>query len=129
MKTLEAAKAMKLSAKNLLDLRIIDEIISEPLGGAHRDQDSIAGDIKHSIIKNLRVFENLSKDEVYDQRKTKFLQIGRDQGFKKASSLNDVGLSYQETVVEKIKYHIIKNKLVYLGIALVLLAVLATLTN
>jgi len=128
-KSLEAAEAMKLTAKDLLKFGIIDEIIPEPLGGAHRDPETIASDIKQSIIRNLKIFENLSKDEVYDQRKTKFLQIGRDQGFKKASSLNDVGLSYQETVVEKIKYHIIKNKLVYLGIALVLLAVLATLTN
>ena len=64
---------MKLTAKDLLKLGIIDEIIPEPLGGAHRDPETIALDIKQSIIKNLKSFENLSKDEVYDQRKTKFL--------------------------------------------------------
>ena len=42
---------MKLTAKDLLDLKIIDEIIPEPLGGAHRDPELIASDIKHSIIK------------------------------------------------------------------------------
>ena len=37
-----------------LKLKIIDEVIPEPLGGAHRDPDSIAEDIKHSILKNLK---------------------------------------------------------------------------
>ena len=80
-KSLEAADAMKLTAKDLLKLKIIDEVIPEPLGGAHRYPDTIASDIKHSIIKNLKSFENFSKDEIYDHRKAKFLQIGRDQGF------------------------------------------------
>ena len=50
-KSLQAAEAMKLTAKDLLKLGVIDEIVSEPLGGAHRDPESIAGDIKHAIIK------------------------------------------------------------------------------
>ena len=41
-------------SENLLKLKIIDEVIPEPLGGAHRDPESIAADIKHSIIKNLK---------------------------------------------------------------------------
>ena len=80
-KSLQAAEAMKLTAKDLLKLKIIDEVIPEPLGGAHRDPESIAADIKHSIIKNLKNFENYSKDQIYDHRKSKFLQIGRTQGF------------------------------------------------
>ena len=40
-KMLDAAKAMKLSAKDLLDLQIIDEIVDEPVGGAHRDRNFI----------------------------------------------------------------------------------------
>ena len=88
---------MKLTAKDLLKLKIIDEVIPEPLGGAHRDQDSIALDIKNSIIKNLKNFENFSKEEIYDHRKSKFLQIGRDQGFSKSSNLSDGGLSYKES--------------------------------
>ena len=80
-KSLQAAEAMKMTAKDLLNLGIIDEIIPEPLGGAHRNPESIAEDIKHSIVKNLRSFENLSKEEVYDHRKTKFLKIGRNKGF------------------------------------------------
>ena len=118
-KSLQAAEAMKMTAKDLLNLGIIDEIISEPLGGAHRDPESIANEVKHSIKKNLHSFENFSKEEVYDHRKTKFLKIGRDQGFNKSSNLDDIGLSYKESGIQKIKIHIVKNKLIYTGIGLV----------
>ena len=64
-KSLEAAEAMKLTAKDLLNLGIIDQVISEPLGGAHRDPESIAIDIKNSIIKNLNSFKNFSREEVF----------------------------------------------------------------
>ena len=47
-KSLEAADAMKLTAKELLKLGIIDEVIEEPLGGAHRDYKEMAGKIKKS---------------------------------------------------------------------------------
>ena len=68
--------------------------------GAHRDPESIAEDIKSSIIKNLKSFESLSKEEIYDHRKSKFLQIGRDQGFSKSSNLEG-GLSYNDTNIQK----------------------------
>ena len=109
---------MKLTAKDLLKLGVIDEIISEPLGGAHRDPESIAADIKHSIMKNLKSFENFSKDEIYDHRKTKFLQIGRDQGFNKSTNLDGGGLSYKGSSLQKFTSHIDKNKLVYGGLTL-----------
>ena len=50
-KTLEAAKAMKLSAKDLFNLKVIDEIIDEPAGGAHRDKDLTLENIKSAIEK------------------------------------------------------------------------------
>jgi acetyl-CoA carboxylase carboxyl transferase subunit alpha len=121
-KSLQAAEAMKLTAKDLLKLGVIDEIISEPLGGAHRDSESIAMNIKQSIIKNLKIFENLSKEEIYDHRKAKFLQIGRDQGFSKSSSLNEGGLSYKETILHKLFSHMDKNKLIYSGLGLMMIA-------
>ena len=52
-KTLEAAEAMKLSSKDLLDLGVIDEVISEPLGGAHRDKDLCINNVRDSLKKNL----------------------------------------------------------------------------
>ena len=126
---MQAAEAMKLTAKDLLKLKIIDEVIPEPLGGAHRDPESIAADIKHSIIKNLKNFENFTKDEIYDHRKSKFLQIGRDQGFNKSSSLNEGSLSYQESSVKKIKSHIEKNKYIYGGLGVVILASLIAILS
>ena len=125
-KSLQAAEAMKLTAKDLLKLGVIDEIITEPLGGAHRDPESIAIDLKNSIIKNLKSFENFSKEEVYDHRKAKFLQIGRDQGFSKSTNL-EKGLSYKESVSKKIKYHIYKNKLIYVGAGLIVITSLIAL--
>ena len=80
-KMLDAAKAMKLSAKDLLELKIIDEIISEPLGGAHRDRNLILENVKESISKNLIQFKEMTSEEILSQRKNKFLKIGRGKGF------------------------------------------------
>ena len=80
-KMLDAAKAMKLSAKDLLELKIIDEIISEPLGGAHRDRNLILENVKESISKNLIQFKEMTSEEILNQRKNKFLKIGRGKGF------------------------------------------------
>ena len=74
-KTLEAAEAMKLSAKDLFNLKIIDEIIDEPTGGAHRDKNKILENVKTSISKNLDLFNEMSKDEILSQRKNKFLIV------------------------------------------------------
>ena len=126
-KSLQAAEAMKLTAKDLLDLKIIDEVISEPLGGAHRDPETIAMDIKHSIIKNLNSFDGYSKNEIYDHRKSKFLQIGRDQGFSQSSNLGGEGLSYKDDDFRKLKLHLEKNKLIYWGLGLATIAGLITL--
>ena len=78
---LDAAKAMKLSAKDLLELNIIDEIISEPLGGAHREKDVILEKVKASISKNLDFFKEMTGEEITSHRKNKFLKIGRGKGF------------------------------------------------
>jgi len=123
-KSLQAAEAMKLTAKDLLELGIIDEVIKEPLGGAHRDGDSMAQEIKDSIIKNLRYFENFSRDEVYDHRKAKFLKIGRDKGFTKSTSPNDSSLGYTESFTDKIKREFNKNKYLYLGLTAFLIALI-----
>ena len=55
-KMLDAAKAMKLSSKDLLELKVIDEIIPEPLGGAHRDKDRMLEEIRRLYNKKLRLF-------------------------------------------------------------------------
>ena len=80
-KMLDAAKAMKLSSKDLLELEVIDEIIPEPLGGAHRDRDQMLERLRQSITKNLNYFKDLSSEEIMNERKHKFLNIGRNKGF------------------------------------------------
>ena len=80
-KMLDAAKAMKLSAKDLLELQIIDGIIDEPIGGAHRDKNLILENVRNSISKNLNYFNTLQTEEIINERKNKFLKIGRNRGF------------------------------------------------
>ena len=76
-KTADAAEAMKLSAQDLLQQEIIDEIISEPIGGAHRDRQLIVKKIINSLKKNLEELQKLSRDEIVNQRKEKFLKSGK----------------------------------------------------
>ena len=72
----DAAEAMKVSSKELKKLNIIDEIITEPLGGAHRDYDEISLNIKESLIKNLSILNRMSKEELLDRRYKRLLEIG-----------------------------------------------------
>ena len=78
-KTLEAATAMKLTSKDLLKLNIIDEIILEPSGGAHRDKDQILTELKKSIARNLGELTTMSRQDILEHRKNKFLNIGRNK--------------------------------------------------
>ena len=87
-KMLDAAKAMKLSAKDLLELQVIDEIVTEPIGGAHRDKNVTLQNVKKSILKNLDHFKLMSPEEIFEDRKNKFLRIGRNKGF--ISNLEDL---------------------------------------
>jgi len=127
-KSLEAAEAMKLTAKDLLELGIIDEIIKEPLGGAHRDRETMAQDVKYSIIKNLKFFENLSRDEVYNHRKAKFLKIGRERGFSKSDNFNDKGLEYRESYFNKVRRGFNKNQYLYYGLITFLIVLISVIT-
>ncbi len=87
-KMLDAAKAMKLSAKDLLELEVVDEIISEPIGGAHRDKNLILNNLEKSIKNNLEHYKVMSSEQIFDERKNKFLKIGRSKGF--IENLNDL---------------------------------------
>jgi len=121
-KTLEAAQAMKLSAKDLLNLKVIDEIIPEPVGGAHRDKDLILNNIRNSIINNLNDFNSMSKDEVLNHRKNKFLSIGRSKGFI-SQSVDDDSLHMKQNPVDILKVKIVKNKNQLIIVAIILLLV------
>jgi acetyl-CoA carboxylase carboxyl transferase subunit alpha len=121
-KMLDAAKAMKLSSKDLLELKVIDEIIPEPLGGAHRDRDLMLENIKKSIFKNLNYFENLSSEEIMNERKNKFLKIGRNKGF--ISNLDDLStLTIKDNNIVKI----LKSKRLIFGYVFLGLILLITM--
>jgi len=115
-KTLEASKAMKLSSEDLLGLDIIDEIIPEPIGGAHRDKDLILDNVRISIEKNLNYFSTMDKNEIIYHRKNKFLSIGRGKGFSTQS-----GLVEKLSIKEKIAYKLKKDqKIIYISFSIIL---------
>ncbi len=120
-KMLDAAKAMKLSAKDLLNLEIIDEIIPEPLGGAHRDKNLMLGNLKISISQNLESFKSMTPEEIYNDRKNKFLKIGRGKGF--TTNLDNLSTSR----LDKNFNEIFKSKKILIGTIGLSLIVLVSL--
>ena len=72
----DAAEAMKVSSKELLKLNIIDEIIKEPLGGAHRDYDLMSSEIKKSILKSLKQLQSMPMNELLKRRYSRIISIG-----------------------------------------------------
>ena len=124
-KMLDAAKAMKLSANDLLNLNVIDEIIPEPLGGAHRDRNLILSSVRDSILRNLDLFQNMTAEEIIEQRKNKFLKIGRNKGFI-SNPENLSSLQIKNNTIEKF-IHRHKNRILYSVGILFLLATLSIL--
>jgi acetyl-CoA carboxylase carboxyl transferase subunit alpha len=73
----EAAKALKLTAQDLLNFGIIDIVVPEPLGGAHRNPQAAADNIKRVILDNIKGLSSVSKDEMVNARYEKFRCMGR----------------------------------------------------
>lgn len=71
-----AADALKLTARDLFRLRIIDDIIPEPLGGAHRDHREMATTLKAYLLRYLRELRNLPGEDLLEQRYQKFRRMG-----------------------------------------------------
>jgi len=76
VKAPEAAEALKITGEHLVKFGIVDEIISEPLGGAHKDPEMAAFNLKEAVLKHIRELSSLSKDELVDTRYKKFRSIG-----------------------------------------------------
>ena len=72
----EAARALKFTSRHLLEMNVIDEIIPEPLGGAHRDHRQMAATLKKSLLKNLKSLMAIPRDELVERRYEKFRRIG-----------------------------------------------------
>lgn len=77
-KVQEATEALRLTAQDLRRFGVIDEIIKEPLGGAHRDPKLTIEKVGDSIAKHLRELKNFSGEELKKQRTAKFLAMGRN---------------------------------------------------
>jgi len=73
----EAAKALRLTSQDLFNLGLIDEIIPEPRGGAHKDPEQTALNIKERIIKHLEELKKISPAEVAEKRYKKYRGIGK----------------------------------------------------
>jgi acetyl-CoA carboxylase carboxyl transferase subunit alpha len=71
-----AAEAMGITSKRLMDLKLIDEIIPEPVGSAHRDRKAMAETLKSTLKKNLEALAQYSIDELIDLRYQKLMQYG-----------------------------------------------------
>jgi acetyl-CoA carboxylase carboxyl transferase subunit alpha len=71
-----AAEALKLTSRDLFRLRVIDDIIPEPLGGAHRDHREMANTLKAYLVRYLRDLRHLAPEELLEQRYQKFRRMG-----------------------------------------------------
>tara|TARA_Y100000590_G_scaffold53382_1_gene55845 strand:+ start:1226 stop:2326 length:1101 start_codon:yes stop_codon:yes gene_type:complete len=108
-KSLEAAKAMKLTATELLKIGIIDEVVEEPLGGAHRNKQEMASLVEVVLKKYLNEFENSSGEEILEQRKKKFLNIGKQKSFTVFSE-NENNLFNKYNLLTLVKRNLLKYK-------------------
>ena len=73
----KAATAMKITAPDLFELRVIDEIVPEPQGGAHADHTGAAGALKEALVRHLEELRHLKPDKLVRRRREKFLRIGQ----------------------------------------------------
>ena len=76
-KNVEAATSLKLNSENLLELKIIDSIISEPLGGAHQDPQLTYRNVKQFLIEQLNILRRVPASLLLEQRYLKFRQMGQ----------------------------------------------------
>jgi len=75
-KAQDAAEAMRITADDLSDFGLIDEVLPEPLGGAHRGPDAAAEVIRNALLKNLEELDALSIDEVLENRQRRLASFG-----------------------------------------------------
>ena len=73
----EAADALKLTGEHLIKFGIVDEILPEPLGGAHQNPEEVASALKESILKQIKRLKSISIKELVDNRYEKFRAIGK----------------------------------------------------
>ena len=73
----QAAEALKLTAKDIKELEVSDEIVKEPLGGAHRDHQTMAKNLHEALSRNLKELKQLPADQLVEERYQKFRKMSR----------------------------------------------------
>jgi acetyl-CoA carboxylase carboxyl transferase subunit alpha len=76
----KAAEALKITGKHLMELKLTDEIIAEPKGGAHTDHQAAAENLKNAVLKNLAELQKMSAKEILEDRYNKFRTMGEFEG-------------------------------------------------
>lgn len=75
-KVAEACQAMKMTAREIKELGVADEVVSEPLGGAHHDYEFTAEKLAEAIVRHLKDLSNLSPQQLREDRQNKFRRLG-----------------------------------------------------
>ncbi|GIO42541.1 acetyl-CoA carboxylase carboxyltransferase subunit alpha [Paenibacillus apis] len=83
----QAAEAMKITAQDLLEMEVIEEIVPEPKGGAHRDYEEAAAAIKERLLRHLEELSALHPDELVEDRYRKFRKIGEFEEQRKTAEM------------------------------------------
>jgi acetyl-CoA carboxylase carboxyl transferase subunit alpha len=72
----KAARALRFTSKDLVELGVVDEVVPEPLGGAHRDHFKMATTLKSRLIESLQGLESLSSAQLLERRYQRYRRIG-----------------------------------------------------
>ncbi len=72
----EAADALKLTAQHLKEIGVVDKIIKEPLGGAHRDKKKALEEVKKALLEEIITFENIDRQKIKKLRSEKYINMG-----------------------------------------------------
>jgi acetyl-CoA carboxylase carboxyl transferase subunit alpha len=75
-KVADACNAMKMTARDIKELGVADEVIPEPLGGAHHDYDAVAANLKQALMRHLRDLLRLGRPQLRQDRQAKFRKLG-----------------------------------------------------
>jgi acetyl-CoA carboxylase carboxyl transferase subunit alpha len=73
----QAAEALKPTAQDIKELGVIDEIVPEPAGGAHRDHDAMAKALAEALARNLKELQGIPAEQLVEERYQKFRRMSR----------------------------------------------------
>ena len=77
----EAADALKLTAQHLKKIGVVDKVIKEPLGGAHRDKKKALEEVKNSLLEEIIAFQKIDRQKIKKQRSEKYINMGSLSNF------------------------------------------------